>query len=54
MRMLVIVIGPVLMLVAMRRTGWRQLIRRMRVPAAKMVRVIVTEPAILEHNIHYQ
>src|SRR3954451_5497902 len=54
MRVLVIVIGPVLMLMAVRRTRRRQLIGRVGVLAAKMARVIMAEPAILGHNVRYQ
>ena len=54
MRMLVIMIRPMLVLVAVRRAGWRQLLGRMGVPAAEMVRVIMAEPAILGHKVRYQ
>src|SRR5262249_51744916 len=54
MRMLVIVIRPVLVLVAVRRARWRQLLGWVGVPAAKMARVIVAEPAILGPKVRCQ
>src|SRR6266487_5490677 len=54
MRMLMIVVRPVLVLVAMRGAGWRQLLGRVGVPAAEMARVIVAEPAIFGHDVGYQ
>ena len=54
MRVLVIVIRPVLMLMAVRRARWRQLLGRVGVPAAEVARVIVAEPAIRRHSVGYQ
>ena len=54
MRMLVIMIGPMLVFMAVRRTGWRQLLGRVRVSAAEMIRVSVAKPAILGYKIRYQ
>src|SRR4051812_26534889 len=51
MRMIVIVIRPVLMLVAVRRAGRRQLLGRVGVPANKMMRVIMAKPAILGRKV---
>src|SRR4051812_3715348 len=51
MRMIMIVIRPVLMLVAVRRAGRRQLLGRVGVPANKMMRVIMAKPAILGRKV---